>query len=93
MQLFDNRLDLVLAAYNAGENAVLRYGQRIPPYREETQLYACRGACQMPRMAAAAAAGRGRHRTASNIWRAPASIKSSWKERNRLRSPPPRYSF
>ncbi len=38
MQLFDNRLDLVLAAYNAGENAVLRYGQRIPPYRE-TQLY------------------------------------------------------
>lgn len=38
MQLFDNRIDLVLAAYNAGENAVLRYGQRIPPYRE-TQLY------------------------------------------------------
>ena len=38
MQLFDNRLDLVLAAYNAGENAVLRYGQRIPPYRE-TRLY------------------------------------------------------
>ncbi len=38
MQLFDNRLDLVLAAYNAGENAVLRYGERIPPYRE-TQLY------------------------------------------------------
>jgi soluble lytic murein transglycosylase-like protein len=38
MQLFENRLDLVLAAYNAGENAVLRYGQRIPPYRE-TQLY------------------------------------------------------
>ncbi len=38
MKLFDNRLDLVLAAYNAGENAVLRYGERIPPYRE-TQLY------------------------------------------------------
>lgn len=38
MEMFDNRLDLVLAAYNAGENAVLRYGQRIPPYRE-TQLY------------------------------------------------------
>jgi len=38
MQLFDGRLDLVLAAYNAGENAVLRYGHRIPPYRE-TQLY------------------------------------------------------
>jgi len=38
MQLFDGRLDLVLAAYNAGENAVVRYGHRIPPYRE-TQLY------------------------------------------------------
>src|SRR5258706_4133598 len=28
MQLFDSRVDLVLAAYNAGENAVLRYGYR-----------------------------------------------------------------
>lgn len=34
MQLFGNRLDLVLAAYNAGEHAVLRHGERIPPYRE-----------------------------------------------------------
>jgi soluble lytic murein transglycosylase-like protein len=32
--LFEGHLDLALAAYNAGENAVLRYGQRIPPYRE-----------------------------------------------------------
>jgi soluble lytic murein transglycosylase-like protein len=32
--LFDGHLDLALAAYNAGENAVLRHGQRIPPYRE-----------------------------------------------------------
>lgn len=31
---FDNDLQLVLAAYNAGENAVLRHGRRIPPYRE-----------------------------------------------------------
>lgn len=38
MQMFDQRIDLALAAYNAGENAVMRYGQRIPPYRE-TQLY------------------------------------------------------
>jgi len=34
MTMFDNRVDLALAAYNAGENAVLRYGLRIPPYRE-----------------------------------------------------------
>jgi len=38
MALFEGRLDLVLAAYNAGENAVTRHGQRIPPY-QETQLY------------------------------------------------------
>lgn len=38
MGLFNNRIDLVLAAYNAGENAVLRYGQRIPPF-PETQQY------------------------------------------------------
>jgi soluble lytic murein transglycosylase-like protein len=31
---FDNRIDLALAAYNAGENAVVRHGMRIPPYRE-----------------------------------------------------------
>jgi soluble lytic murein transglycosylase-like protein len=38
MVLFDRRLELVLAAYNAGEAAVLRYGERIPPFRE-TQQY------------------------------------------------------
>ena len=38
MTLFDNRIELVLAAYNAGENAVLRHGHRIPPFRE-TQNY------------------------------------------------------
>lgn len=32
--LFPGRLDLVLAAYNAGEGAVRRAGQAIPPYRE-----------------------------------------------------------
>ena len=32
------RINLALAAYNAGENAVLRYGRRIPPY-PETQTY------------------------------------------------------
>lgn len=38
MTLFDNRLDLVLAAYNAGENAVLGHGRAIPPYAE-TRAY------------------------------------------------------
>lgn len=37
MVLFDDRLELVLAAYNAGEGAVLRYGERIPPFRETRQ--------------------------------------------------------
>lgn len=32
--MFGNNLQLVLAAYNAGEEAVMRYGMRIPPYRE-----------------------------------------------------------
>jgi soluble lytic murein transglycosylase-like protein len=38
MELFAGRVDLALAAYNAGENAVLRHGQRIPPIKE-TRLY------------------------------------------------------
>ncbi|MFZ2651122.1 MAG: lytic transglycosylase domain-containing protein [Burkholderiaceae bacterium] len=38
MALFKNDLELVLAAYNAGEQAVLKAGGRIPPY-PETQAY------------------------------------------------------
>lgn len=34
MRIFEGDLRLVLAAYNAGENAVLRHGRTIPPYRE-----------------------------------------------------------
>lgn len=34
LQLFDNNLELAVAAYNAGENAVIRYGYNVPPYRE-----------------------------------------------------------
>jgi soluble lytic murein transglycosylase-like protein len=32
--MFNNNLQLALAAYNAGENAVKKYGNRIPPYTE-----------------------------------------------------------
>ena len=35
---FDNDVELALAGYNAGENAVERYGRKIPPY-DETQEY------------------------------------------------------
>lgn len=37
-KLFTNRRDLVLAAYNAGENAVVRHRYAVPPY-PETQAY------------------------------------------------------
>ncbi|MSQ68139.1 MAG: lytic transglycosylase domain-containing protein [Gammaproteobacteria bacterium] len=36
--MFNNDLTLAIAAYNAGENAVISYGRKIPPY-EETQAY------------------------------------------------------
>jgi soluble lytic murein transglycosylase-like protein len=36
LKLFDNDIRLALAAYNAGEAAVIKYGRRIPPYRETT---------------------------------------------------------
>jgi hypothetical protein len=34
LALFNQDLSLALAAYNAGENAVKRYNNQIPPYRE-----------------------------------------------------------
>jgi soluble lytic murein transglycosylase-like protein len=38
LHLFDSDVTLALAAYNAGENAVLQHGRKIPPY-DETRLY------------------------------------------------------
>ncbi len=34
LRLFNNDMKLALAGYNAGENAVIRYGNQIPPYKE-----------------------------------------------------------
>ena len=36
LEMFNGDVNLALAAYNAGEGAVLKYGRRIPPYRETT---------------------------------------------------------
>ncbi|MCV6637904.1 lytic transglycosylase domain-containing protein [Candidatus Albibeggiatoa sp. nov. NOAA] len=38
LKMFDQDMELALAAYNAGENAVKRYNNKIPPYKE-TQNY------------------------------------------------------
>ena len=34
LTLFHSDVSLAVAAFNAGENAVMKYGNRIPPYRE-----------------------------------------------------------
>jgi soluble lytic murein transglycosylase-like protein len=38
LQMFNGRVDLALAGYNAGEGAVMKYGNSIPPY-DETRNY------------------------------------------------------
>jgi soluble lytic murein transglycosylase-like protein len=38
MHLFHGKLRLAIAAYNAGEGAVLKFGKKIPPF-EETRNY------------------------------------------------------
>ncbi len=37
MRKFNNDLSLTLAAYNAGEDAIIQYGNRMPPSRETLQ--------------------------------------------------------
>lgn len=34
LTMFNGNLELAVAAYNAGENAVIRHGHKIPPYAE-----------------------------------------------------------
>ena len=48
--MFGGRLDLVLAGYNAGENAVINWGYKVPPYRE-TRNYVFRGLSLFKRIA------------------------------------------
>lgn len=36
--LFDGNLELAVASYNAGENTVIRFGNKVPPY-PETRAY------------------------------------------------------
>src|SRR2546421_428154 len=38
LKMFNGRVDLALAGYNAGENAVIKHGYTIPPY-DETRNY------------------------------------------------------
>ena len=38
LKMFNGRIDLALAGYNAGEGAVMKYGKTIPPY-DETRNY------------------------------------------------------
>jgi soluble lytic murein transglycosylase-like protein len=34
LSMFNGRVDLALASYNAGEGRVLDYGNRVPPFKE-----------------------------------------------------------
>jgi soluble lytic murein transglycosylase-like protein len=61
LDMFNGDLNLALAGYNAGENAVLKYGGRVPPYRE-TRNYVWRINTAYRRSLAAAAADQPRRK-------------------------------
>jgi soluble lytic murein transglycosylase-like protein len=60
---FGGRVDLVLAGYNAGEGAVMKYGGRVPPYKE-TRNYVRRISARYQRNRPAAAVAAASHATA-----------------------------
>src|SRR4028118_1030788 len=63
---FGQDLRLALAGYNAGEGAVMKYGNQIPPYRE-TQTYVAKITAQYAQIKAPA--------TASNVVRGNAVLQ------------------
>jgi lysozyme len=82
LKTFDNKLELAVAGYNAGEGAVMKSGWQIPPYRE-TQLYVSAvlkryrspGEAGATITAAAATAGdAGRHRPAPATRARPSAV-------------------
>jgi hypothetical protein len=58
IQRFDGRIDLVLASYNAGEGAVMKFGRRVPPY-QETRNYVKRISFRYRQIKPAAPKGNG----------------------------------
>ena len=57
MGMFNNNVILAVAAYNAGENAVIQYGNKVPPY-SETQQYVRRVVEYFKQYASDGAAGK-----------------------------------
>lgn len=62
-QRFNGRMDLILASYNAGEGAVMKYGSKVPPYRE-TRAYVKRISYRYHRGKAPVASAQGNISTA-----------------------------
>ncbi len=60
LEQFRGRVDLVLAGYNAGEGAVMKYGRNVPPYKE-TRDYVKRISKRYAQNKAPAAAGNASH--------------------------------
>ena len=63
---FGGRMDLILASYNAGEGAVMKYGRKVPPYRE-TRNYVKRISYRYHRGKARVASVQGNNSTAGGI--------------------------